>query len=309
VPRRDNGPHSSLLARYRNYLSDVRGLAPPTIVQHLAEVRALLRHALPEGQPLKQLTAAIIEEHIEHRAHAVTRGSLLTNIGFLRAFLRYCFDFRLLTTRLDALDRPVRFKDERPPRALDWSLIQRFLRSVDRTDRCGWRDFMILHLMAHYGLRPGEVTRLTVKSIDWATRSLLVEQFKTHSWLNLPLMDETLALLRRYLQEGRRVGQADALFSIGSAPYGPMSKASVTQLFQMRARKSGLPITHASPYALRHFFAMRLFSRGVGIKAIGDLMGHNSLVSTAVYLRLQTDVLREVALPVPTQVQHGGGDT
>ena len=56
-------------------------------------------------------------------------------------------------------------------------------------------------------------------------------------------------------------------------------------------------------YSLRHSFAMRLFARGVGIKAIGDPTGHNSLVSTAVYLRLQTSVLRHVALPVPTKVE------
>ena len=52
---------------------------------------------------------------------------------------------------------------------------------------------------------------------------------------------------------------------------------------------------------------MRLFARGVGMKAIGDLMGHNSLASTSVYLRLQTDVLREVALPVPTKVEAARG--
>jgi site-specific recombinase XerD len=52
---------------------------------------------------------------------------------------------------------------------------------------------------------------------------------------------------------------------------------------------------------------MRLFARGVGIKAIGDLMGHNSLISTSVYLRLQTDMLREVALPAPKAVAMNGG--
>jgi site-specific recombinase XerD len=39
--------------------------------------------------------------------------------------------------------------------------------------------------------------------------------------------------------------------------------------------------------------------RGVGIKAIGDLMGHRSLESTGVYLRLNTEALRDVALSVP----------
>src|SRR6266446_1247797 len=48
APPSDNGPHASVLAAYQGFLSEVRGLAPTTIAQHLPEVRALLRHALPE---------------------------------------------------------------------------------------------------------------------------------------------------------------------------------------------------------------------------------------------------------------------
>jgi site-specific recombinase XerD len=97
------------------------------------------------------------------------------------------------------------------------------------------------------------------------------------------------------------------LFTATKAPFHPVHKATMTYVFKNRARKAGLPIAHESPYALRHSFAMRLFGRGVGIKAIGDLMGHSSLASTCVYLRLQIDVLREVALPVPRTVATSGG--
>ncbi|MBI5387155.1 MAG: tyrosine-type recombinase/integrase [Verrucomicrobia bacterium] len=181
------------------------------------------------------------------------------------------------------------------------------MRSIPRTGRTGWRDFMLLHLMAHYGLRTGEVARLTVDAIDWSARSLLVEQFKTHSWLALPLMDQTLELLRRYLRDGRRASQRHELFLCTGAPSRPMTKGAVSQAFKDRARQSGLPIAHASAYALRHSFAMRLFAHGVGIKAIGDLMVHHGLASTAVYLRLQTEGLREVALPVARRSRSEGG--
>jgi len=247
------------------------------------------------------------KRHIKKRARGLTRRSLRTSIGCLRAFLRYSYERNLIATQLDLIEQPVGFRDERPPRALEWKLIQKLLRSINRTDRSGWRDFMMLHLMAHYGLRPGEVIRLTINSIHWEDRTLLVEQPKTRSWLTLPLLHETLDLLRRYLEEGRRETQRAELFLATRAPYGPVHRAALPQIFKTRARKARLPITHASPYALRHSFAMRLFARGVGIKAIGDLMGHSSLVSTFVYLRLQTDILREVALPVPrTAAIHGG---
>ena len=99
--------------------------------------------------------------------------------------------------------------NELPPRALDWPVIRRLLSSIDRTDRGGWRDFMMLHLMAQSGLRPGEVAHLTFKSIDWTARTLLVQQQKTRSWLTLPLKDESVSLLRRNISTTMRYAKAD----------------------------------------------------------------------------------------------------
>jgi integrase len=307
TPRQKHNPHAEILAAYQTFLSDVRGLANATIVQHIAEVNGLLCHLLPKGGPLKELTAKGIEKHIERRAQTLSRHTLLTSVGYLRAFLVYCFERQLIPARLDFIDKPTGLRNELPPRALDWPLIQRLLSSIDRSDRSGWRDFMMLHLMAHYGLRPGEVSHLTLESIDWTARTLLVHQQKTRSWLTLPLKDQSIGLLRRYLKVGRRQSRRRELFLATLTPYAPLSKASVSQLFKNRVRKSGLPIAHDFPYCLRHSFAMRLFDRKVGIKTIGDLMGHQNIVSTAVYLRLQTDVLREVALPVPAVGKHRGG--
>jgi site-specific recombinase XerD len=44
---------------------------------------------------------------------------------------------------------------------------------------------------------------------------------------------------------------------------------------------------------------MRLLERGVGMKAIGDLLGHRNLDSTSAYLRINTEAMRDVALSVP----------
>jgi site-specific recombinase XerD len=78
-----------------------------------------------------------------------------------------------------------------------------------------------------------------------------------------------------------------------------MTRGAISEVFRRRVKDAGLPLNEYSPYGLRHGFAMRLLKRGVGIKAIGDLMGHRDLSSTSTYLRLDTDALREVALAVP----------
>lgn len=294
-----------MLIAYEQHLRELRGLAVDTIKGQIWQISAFLSWTLRSGEPIGALTARRVEEYVEHRASTVSRRSLRQTIDTLRAFLRYCFDHGLVAQRLDEIERPVSFREELPPRALPWPLIRSFLRSIDRNDRTGCRDFMILHLMAHYGLRPGEITRLRVESIDWNKRTLSVDQAKTRSWLTLPLDERTLRLLTHYLRARGGQGGTGTLFVSACAPRRAMTKYGVSQMFRIRARRSGLPLTDASAYSLRHSFAMRLFDRGVGIKAIGDLMGHHTIVSTAIYLRLQTDVLRKVALPVPTM--HEGG--
>lgn len=181
--------------------------------------------------------------------------------------------------------------------------MQSLLRSIDRSSRSGWRDYTMLHLLAHYGLRPSEVVALRLDSIDWNEKTLAVEQRKTRSALVLPLAEQTLLILRRYLAHGRPHSTHPDLFLRARCPAGALKRTAVTDIFNKRAEQSGLLIEGYSAYSLRHAFAMRLLSRGVGLKAIGDLLGHRSLSSTCLYLRLEMDMLRDVALPVPASVR------
>lgn len=158
--------------------------------------------------------------------------------------------------------------------------------------------------MAYYGLRPSEIATLKLASIDWSARTLSVDQRKTRSTLVLPLADRTMNVLCRYLRHGRSASERPELFVRVRCPAGALQHYAVVSIFEKRARLSGLPLQGSSSYGLRHAFAMRLLHRGVGVKAIGDLLGHHSLESTCVYLRIDTAMLRAVALPVPHR-KHG----
>ena len=145
--------------------------------------------------------------------------------------------------------------------------------------RLGWRDYTILYLLAHYGLRPCEVVALRLDSIDWQAKTLRVQQRKTRSVLLLPLADRTLRVIKRYLNFGRP-GSARAELSRARGPSGAIKHTAVCSIYQVHAARSGLALQGTSAYCLRHSFAMRLLERGVGIKAIGDVLGHRGLEST-----------------------------
>lgn len=300
-------PFSPLLDRYRRHLSEVRGLASATVEQHTSTAKSLLAQALPADAPLHALSAPAVEQFVTTAGRRIKRQSLQHVVARLRAFLRFCFDQGEVRERLDIIDTPRAYRGEQPPRALAWSLVQRLLRSIDRSSRLGWRDYAILHLMAHYGLRPSEIITLTPGSIDWEAKRLRVKQCKTRSDLMLPLADQTLRILRHYLRCERPGGAHPELFLRASTPVGPLTHYTIGDLYQKRVRLSGLPLQGTSSYCLRHSFAMRLLDRGVGVKVIGDLLGHRTLESTCVYLRLQTSALREVALSLcaPTDIEEG----
>jgi site-specific recombinase XerD len=280
-------------------LVDRRGLRPSSIGGYDHWINDFLGRTLGRREPLQSLTTAMFESYIKLRRPELAACTLRNAIRCIQAFLQFCFERRLLRERVDIIDRPLGLSDDKPPRALAWPMIQCFLRSIDRSNWVGRRDYLILHLMAYYGLRPGEVGLLTLDAMDWANGTMRINQEKTLSTLILPIDKRTIRLLRRFIERDRPATKLPWVIPKAKAPEGRMSKFALSMIFKTHARRSGLPIAHCSSYALRHSFAMRLFGRGVGIKAIGDLMGHKSLISTGVYLRLQTDILRDVALPVP----------
>jgi integrase/recombinase XerD len=288
-----------VLSRYERHLIELRGLKKNTIADHLKTVSEFLTSALPVGAELDALSMQKVEEFLAIIGARQSRQSMQHSIAHLRSFLRFSHDHGDVPCRLYMIDTPQTCRGELPPRALAWPVVEALLRSIDRSTAMGCRDHAILFLMAQYGLRPVEVITLTPTSIDWSARTLRVQQCKTASELLLPLSDKALRVLGHYLRYARPESARPELFLRARSPGGHLTNTAVAEIYLRRAKESGLPLSGSSSYCLRHSFAMRLLNRGVGIKTIGDLLGHRSLESTCVYLRLQTEALRSVGLPVP----------
>lgn len=293
-----------LVREFCKRLEHRRGLASSTVDAYRLWVCDFLGRELSGGGSLSDLRTGSLEHYARIRAPQLARTTFLNAIKCIQAFLKDCHERGLLWERLDQIDLPRGFRAEQPPRALPWGYIERLLASINRTRRAGTRDYTILYLMAHYGLRTGEIADLTMDSINWRARTLRVWRSKSRSTTVLPLHHQTLKVLKEYLRTGRVHSSLPHLFLSALAPLRAMTKFSVSYMFLIQLRRSGLPVSGYTAYSLRHAFAMRLFQRGVGMKAIGDLMGHRNLVSTSVYLRLQADMLREVALAVPTSPEE-----
>jgi site-specific recombinase XerD len=293
---------ATLAKIYGIALDELRGLAPRTIRQHVTTATDFLTQLGYELRPerLREFAASDVEAFIRGAGTRLQRASLQHTVAQLRGFLRFLASRGLIRAGFDQqIDTPRVYRQEQLPRSLAWPTVQRLLRSIDRRTALGLRDYAMLFLIATYGLRACEIVTLTLDAIDWRGRRLLVPQRKTRTALVLPLTDAVGTVLHQYLRRGRPASPHRELFLRHRAPAGVLKPTAVTEVFQQAVRRSGLPIPFHGPHCLRHSYAVSLLRRGVGLKTLGDLLGHRTAEATCAYLRLATDDLREVALIAP----------
>lgn len=296
-------PTDRLLADYRHYLERVRGLSSSTIVMKSATAREFLlsvdHDARSEG--LRDLRIADVEVFVGKIGRRVGRGRMAGVTAALRTFLRFLAVAGKGPAQLDAqVNSPRIWRGERLPRALPWETVRAFLRAIDRTTQKGRRDYAMFLLNSTYGLRTSEVRALDLDDIAWRARQIRVQRPKIGTPLLLPLTDEVGTALLDYLRHGRPTASCRQVFLRVEIPIGPLGRGAVGDAFRTWAKHAGIALpARGGPHSLRHALALHLLREGAALKAIGDLLGHRSAEATGMYLRLEVDDLREVALPLP----------
>jgi len=156
-------------------------------------------------------------------------------------------------------------------------------------------------MMSVYGLGAGEVIGLTLDDVDWRAATLHVRRPKTRAEFLLPLLPAVAKALVRYLKGGRPPHTATRrLFVTMRTPFKPLSCAvTVRHILHSAAAHAGVSAPFLGTHVLRHTHACRQLELGTPAKIIGDVLGHRDPESTSAYLRVATNRLRELALPVP----------
>ena len=301
-PPSPRGLIESEIYSYQLYLTKVRGLSKNTTLSYGKRIFELLEYIDYKRRPVLNLKK--IEGFICFKAEKLKSVSLKGVINALRNFLKYKYEKGFLSARLHLqVEIPRIYKLEKPPRALPWETVVKFLQSFNRNTRQGLRDYTILFLVATYGLRANEVASITLDDIDWKLKTLTIEQKKTNRQLILPLTDIVCKVIIKYLKKGRPNHHSfRELFLTERAPIRPIISNTVSNIFRHQIPRSGLDIPFKGAHCLRHSSAVNLLRSGVSLKAIGDLLGHADSRSTTGYLSLNLDDLRSVSLSVPKDI-------
>jgi site-specific recombinase XerD len=289
--------------QYQAWLREERGLATASVDALLWEARNfcawLIKHS---NASFAVLTVRDLDIYMDMRARGLTRKSLKDVAERLRSLLKHLH--RTGRTAADLSQHviaPLLYAYEGIPSALSSGQISIVLKSV-RKDRSpmGLRDYAILQLLATYGLRSGEITRLRLEDIDWRADTLHVRRSKTGDHSLLPLFEPVGEALVNYLQHGRPKTDAREIFVRTRAPYVPMVR--IYSEVSRRIEAAGITLSgKRGPHIFRHARAVSLLRASVPRKLIGDVLGHRSTESTIPYLKLATEDLRAIALEIPGQ--------
>jgi integrase len=143
---------------------------------------------------------------------------------------------------------------------------------------------------------------LAIDDIQWRARVIRVTRPKIGTPLVVPLTDEVATALVAYLHQRTAPPTQRRLFLRVRAPWGPIEPTAIYNAFDAWATRAGVHMPElGGPHTLRHGLAMHLLRQGTSLKTIGDVLGHRSVESTGIYLRLQVEDLRDVSLPLPTR--------
>jgi integrase/recombinase XerD len=305
IPSAEPDPHGPLLDTYLDHLRRVRGLEPKTCEGLVLAARRVLtwHDAHVPGQPLAVMTSEHVLSVVEHllalSSNDHTRTSTTSHV---RTFLRF-----LHWSELNGQDL-ARFVPHTPcyrsahlPPWLAWEDVRRAIDAIDVTTPVDVRNRAILLLAATTGLRNKELRSLELQDIHWRKAEVLVRRTKAKRDRVVPLLQESGEALADYVLHARPKSDSPRVFLQHVPPVRPIDSSSViSRVVRSALERSGLELPRvAGAHLLRHSLATQLVRQRRPINEVADLLGHRSIDTTAIYVKVAVPQLADVALPFP----------
>lgn len=200
----------------------------------------------------------------------------------------------------NALPTVRRIKKYRLPTVFAADEVERILKSVDRNNPIGRRNYAILILVAKLGLRISDARLLRFDSIDWQNKRLSITQKKTGIPLDLPLLDDVGWAMIDYLKYGRPETDSEYIFVRHTAPYGPLTD-TLRKTVVNAIQKAGIKTPADKPigmHTFRHSIASSMLANGAKLTEIAQTLGHSTPESTQTYISVDAALLRQCSLEV-----------
>jgi len=215
--------------------------------------------------------------------------------SYLRGFLSYLYHQKRIVRR-DLAPLVVgapQFAQAKPPKFLRPVEVKRLFCSLSQniSSKRDLRNYALLHLAYFLGLRPKEISLISLDDISFSRKELCITDRKGNNPLKLPLPEETIKAIAAYIIGGRPQSEHRTLFLALKAPFIPVTPATISYWISTCMRELKLP---SSAYWLRHTYGQNLLEAGRSIYEIKEMLGHENIESTRKYLHIHINLMRKV---------------
>jgi site-specific recombinase XerD len=211
----------------------------------------------------------------------------------LRGFLKYLYHERNIIKRDLALFVVSRreYAQAKPPNFLRRQEIQKLFAGLTIGSASDIRTYAMVQLGYTMGLRPKEISQISLDHISFSTQQLKVTERKATNPVELPMPEHTVKAVAAYVIGARPDSEHRTVFLTLHPPFRSMSANGVGYHITKAMRKAGLLST---AYWLRHTYAQNLLEAGCSIFEIKEMLGHDKIESTKLYLHVHLKLMRKV---------------
>lgn len=177
------------------------------------------------------------------------------------------------------------------PKALPVAELDKLLELPEIEKATGLRDRALLELIYGAGLRVSEAVELERYALDLENRAVRVTGKRGKTRM-VPLPKPTAEWIARYLDEARPLLVKRPSSKVFLSDTGrDLKRQRVYTVLDRYARLAGLPMG-VSPHTLRHTYAVHMLKGGADLRAVQELLGHESIATTQIYTQLDLDEVR-----------------
>jgi integrase/recombinase XerC len=294
-----------LIEQFIEYLRNQKRYSLHTIRNYQIDLRQFsefvaLREARSEGEnsdaDIEMIDSQVIRTYLGSLYGRFRRSTIARKLSAVRSFFLF-LERKGLTKWNPAADIATPKLEKYMPTYLLVDEVFRLLERPEKEKPLGLRDLAILEVLYSCGFRVSELEALTISSIDFDERLVSVIG-KGDKERIVPIGRQALQAVRNYLEATQYLRRSNVYISRGEPLFinfrgGALSGRSIGRIIKKYAIESGLT-ADVSPHSMRHTFATHLLDGGADLRAVQELLGHESLSTTQKYTHVSLDRLMEV---------------
>lgn len=289
----------STIKGFKAYLKLERSLSPNSVdayVRDIGKLVAFLEENAPAITPekvelkhLEQFVSWINEQEMNDRSQARI-------ISGIRAYYKYLLLEDLLDKDpTELLEGPK--LSRKLPDVLSYDEIAAMINAIDLSTPEGTRNKAMLETLYSCGLRVSELINLKISNLHLDVEFIKVTGKGDKERL-VPIGRDAIKYINIYKNEVRnhlkiKPGNEDVLFL--NRRGSKLSRVMIFNIIKDLAKKAGIK-KKISPHTFRHSFATHLIEGGANLRAVQEMLGHESITTTEIYTHLDRDYLRDTIL-------------